>query len=618
MKTTIKSAGMIAALVSTLCLTAGPVGAQSAAPAEDKMALARELTEVLELGERDYFSVFFKMVSKESDELVVALTEEMDWDELGEKLIPVYARHMSAAELRAAIDYYSSEKPLTEAGPAPELPQEVEAVKDAWREEELPRARDALVSRDIDSPVLDKARLGRTVADMRTVGVALMSWLVDRARGGEDSFDIEGGTERASWQIRASSRADSGHAYSVVPYSAMRELLVPKYLDTLPEKDGWGQPYQYAINADLRAMAVLGMRSPGKDGKFDTDDYFQGPFDIDAYEKDIVWVDGYLGRWPARPEAAAAPAGSGSESLGEFRATAEPAAQGGVLVTVTRPGDAIRAYNDGTKAYQSGDYEAAEDYFRAAVEIDPSLADAFMALATIHLREGSYAKAAQMADELLTLRPDDRQALEVAYKAHRVAGDDARAEALRSTLAELAVEAFNDGRRALQEGNLDTALEKFESALELDPQLTAAYEGIAWVYYNRHQYLGALATVNKLLALYPEHVGGRHMRFIIHDARRDPVAASAAFELYLESETNPKRLAAYAHSAFRQDGAERAEKALLRALEIAPSEPPVHYLLGLVYAAAEPAKAKKHLRRFLELAPDDPEAATAKEMLDYL
>jgi Tfp pilus assembly protein PilF len=62
-----------------------------------------------------------------------------------------------------------------------------------------------------------------------------------------------------------------------------------------------------------------------------------------------------------------------------------------------------------------------------------------------------------------------------------------------------------------------------------------------------------------------------------------------------------------------------AQQALEQALQADPDLPKAHYTLGLAYAnTGDSAKAKEHLQRFLELAPDDPDAATAKEMLDYL
>ncbi|HEX6863618.1 MAG TPA: tetratricopeptide repeat protein, partial [Thermoanaerobaculia bacterium] len=44
-----------------------------------------------------------------------------------------------------------------------------------------------------------------------------------------------------------------------------------------------------------------------------------------------------------------------------------------------------------------------------------------------------------------------------------------------------------------------------------------------------------------------------------------------------------------------------------------------HYVLGLTYAKTDDkAKAIEHLETFLQMAPNDAEAASAKEMLEYL
>jgi tetratricopeptide (TPR) repeat protein len=66
------------------------------------------------------------------------------------------------------------------------------------------------------------------------------------------------------------------------------------------------------------------------------------------------------------------------------------------------------------------------------------------------------------------------------------------------TAPELAVEEFNQGAQALQNGSTTAALAKFDEAIRLDPTLAQAYLGIAVIYHNRKQWGKAAAALESL------------------------------------------------------------------------------------------------------------------------
>lgn len=146
----------------------------------------------------------------------------------------------------------------------------------------------------------DKSRQKKTISDIRTVGVAMMSWLTDQVAGEASKAEAE--DSEPVWSIRSADAApDAKHPYYPVSYQQLTELLVPDYIEAVPETDGWGHPYEYALSSNLLASNVLGVRSPGRDGLFETDDYEVGAFDIGDADRDIVWCDGYFVRWPQGP-----------------------------------------------------------------------------------------------------------------------------------------------------------------------------------------------------------------------------------------------------------------------------------------------------------------------------
>lgn len=135
----------------------------------------------------------------------------------------------------------------------------------------------------------NQAAQRRTVADLRNIGTAMMSWLTDQlgaAAAGQETippYDVR--------QIPS------------IPREELQGLLVPDYLETLPELDGWGHPYEFRLNtSDPLAQHVMTIRSPGRDGKFSGDVYEVGGFEPEQYDDDVVWADGFFVRWPQRPE----------------------------------------------------------------------------------------------------------------------------------------------------------------------------------------------------------------------------------------------------------------------------------------------------------------------------
>jgi prepilin-type N-terminal cleavage/methylation domain-containing protein len=132
-----------------------------------------------------------------------------------------------------------------------------------------------------------KAKQKRTIADMRIAGSAMFSWLSDQvgaAAAGSSNTQVDltsyGGLKRAS---------------------DLTSILVPAYLQYVPPIDGWKAPYDYYINlADLSARNVLAIRSSGRDFTAEGDAYTVSNFDPTDYDRDVVWADGFMVRWPQK------------------------------------------------------------------------------------------------------------------------------------------------------------------------------------------------------------------------------------------------------------------------------------------------------------------------------
>jgi len=244
-------------------------------------------------------------------------------------------------------------------------------------------------------------------------------------------------------------------------------------------------------------------------------------------------------------------------------------------------------------------------------------------LADLHFAQGSFAESADAAERYLSLEPDDREIQARAYQAYRRAGNQAKVDEWRALLVEtgaakqMAIDVYNEGAQANQEGNVDAAVDRFQVALDLDPALAEAHAGFAAIYFNQSRYDEALTAVERALALKPDNASSLRIRFLIYDQTGNQAAADAAIGAWAAVDAGGAvgLLSRRAEIAFRAGRRRDARAALLKILEIEPNRARAHYMLGLIYAQDDTAKAREHLERFIGLAPTAPEVATAKQLL---
>jgi prepilin-type N-terminal cleavage/methylation domain-containing protein len=133
---------------------------------------------------------------------------------------------------------------------------------------------------------LQKAKQKRTVADMRNIGTSMFSWLTDQV-----------GAAAAG---AAATTVNLG-SYSVIDSSTLTTVLVPQYVQAIPDKDGWKEDYHYFLETTSVLQAqVMAIGSGGRGGSFASGTYTVTGFDPTDYDQDIVWADGFFVRWPQK------------------------------------------------------------------------------------------------------------------------------------------------------------------------------------------------------------------------------------------------------------------------------------------------------------------------------
>jgi prepilin-type N-terminal cleavage/methylation domain-containing protein len=134
---------------------------------------------------------------------------------------------------------------------------------------------------------LQKSKQKKTMADQRLAGVGMMSWLTDHA------------SAAAAGQPVANTFAVT--SYVPIGYADVSAVLLPVYLQQLPERDGWKRRYEYYLDtATAATREVMAIRSAGMGGAFDGDTYVPGAFDPTDYAQDLIWADGFFVRWPQK------------------------------------------------------------------------------------------------------------------------------------------------------------------------------------------------------------------------------------------------------------------------------------------------------------------------------
>ena len=147
---------------------------------------------------------------------------------------------------------------------------------------------------------LQKAKQASTVANMRTIGTAWMSWVTDQISAGAAGA----ATQELTWETDLSAAVTAAQLASVLEGDGGGQFYLPK----LPTQDGWGNPFEFRANYTpgdtrsyvelLRSHRTVGIASFGRDGKADGATYTSGTFVRTYYDGDIVWSDGYLVRAP--------------------------------------------------------------------------------------------------------------------------------------------------------------------------------------------------------------------------------------------------------------------------------------------------------------------------------
>jgi tetratricopeptide (TPR) repeat protein len=178
------------------------------------------------------------------------------------------------------------------------------------------------------------------------------------------------------------------------------------------------------------------------------------------------------------------------------------------------------------------------------------------------------------------------------------------------------VTAYNEGAALANDGKLPEAIAKMEEAVAAKPDLTAGYEALAKLYLRTKNYDKAIDRANKALEIDTDN---QDMFSILADSYTAKGDKTKAAEYR-------KKLPADATALFNEaarlinTGKDGEAVPLLKSAIVANDKfAQAYYELGMIYVRTQKnADAKTNLQKYLELEPNGKDAATAKEMLNYV
>ncbi len=173
-------------------------------------------------------------------------------------------------------------------------------------------------------------------------------------------------------------------------------------------------------------------------------------------------------------------------------------------------GTARRVFNAGVAEVRANNVDGAIARFEKAIELDPSLEQAYSVVGQLYNTKGENDKAIASAEKLLALVPNSPEAHSVLYEAYRAKGDKEKAAISWAVLKEadpkdLARALFEEGQSLFQAGNVAAATTKLEQAVEADPEHAAAHYTLGLCYLNSGNQSGAKEKLQRFLELAPEH-----------------------------------------------------------------------------------------------------------------
>lgn len=248
----------------------------------------------------------------------------------------------------------------------------------------------------------------------------------------------------------------------------------------------------------------------------------------------------------------------------------------------------------------------------------------------IGLPSGSYVVTAtrdalKSAPQTVTVRAGQSMAVDFVLGAAAAAATAADAAAAKERVAELQ-RLFEEGVAASSAQQYDAAIEKFNQAIQVNPNCFDCYNNIGFVHTQRKQFDQAEAAYKQSAMVKPDDPVAYNGLATVYNAQRQ-------FDLAAEASAKAAQLAGggaagggdanalYNQGVILWNGGKIAEAkvAFQNAVTADPNHAEAHYQLAMALVnEGNMADAATAFETYLKLAPNGPNAPTAKALLSQL
>ncbi len=173
-------------------------------------------------------------------------------------------------------------------------------------------------------------------------------------------------------------------------------------------------------------------------------------------------------------------------------------------------GGAIKLYNQGSNALNSGDYDTAELLFVNALEKKADLTSAMGGLARVYSHRGDHVRAVEYAEKVVEAGEDRENMNQILYAGYNALGMEDKAEAALASLQaadpeKAAKNVYNEAADLYNAGNIAEARAKLEQVVASNPSHPEALSMLGLCYAALSENDKALETFEKFLSVAPDH-----------------------------------------------------------------------------------------------------------------
>ena len=173
-------------------------------------------------------------------------------------------------------------------------------------------------------------------------------------------------------------------------------------------------------------------------------------------------------------------------------------------------GNAIKIYNQGSDALNSGEYDTAEILFQSALDKKADLTSAMGGLARVYSVREDHVRAVEYAERVVAAGEDLENMNQILYAGYNALGMTDKAKAALTSLEaadpeKAAKNVYNEAADLYNAGNLADAKVKLEQVVASSPNHPEALSMLGLCYAGLEENGKALETFEKFLSVAPNH-----------------------------------------------------------------------------------------------------------------